>query len=142
MAHTVAYRYSLAGYPLQTIFLAGTIPLFLGALLSDLAYAKTYHIQWNNFTSWFLAGGLIFGGIAIIFAIVDLCRPSRRKRGIGLYAVLLLITWVLGFFNALMHARDAWASMPTGLILSAIVVVLAFVTTWLGLHVKISGGTQ
>ena len=41
-------------------------------------------------------------------------------------------TWVVGFFNALMHARDAWASMPGGLVLSVIVALLAGVATWFG----------
>jgi uncharacterized membrane protein len=38
----------------------------------------------------------------------------------------------VAFVNALMHARDAWASMPIGLVLSVIVAVLACVATWLG----------
>ena len=141
MAHTIDYRYSLATHPLQTVFLAGTIPLFLGAALSDFVYSRSYHIQWNNFASWFLVGALIFGGVALVLMIIDLCRPRRRARGIGLYAVLLLLTWVVGFINALMHARDAWASMPTGLILSIVVTLLACVTTWYGLHTKPLRGT-
>ena len=137
MAHTIEYRYSLAGHPVQTVFLAGTIPLFLGAALSDFAYARSAHIQWNNFASWFLVGGLIFCGIALLFAIVDLCRPHRRRaRGFVPYAVLLLVTWLLGLYNALMHARDAWASMPMALYLSVAVTVLACATACLGLHAR------
>ncbi|AEC20799.1 hypothetical protein PT7_2259 [Pusillimonas sp. T7-7] len=56
--------------------------------------------------------------------------------------MLLLMTWIVGFTNALMHARDAWASMPTGLILSIIVTALACATVWLGLHTKPFGGTE
>jgi|SRR5690554_2550873 uncharacterized membrane protein len=132
MAVIIEPRYSEAIHPLHALLLAGIIPLFLGAALSDAAYASTYEIQWNNFASWLIVGGLIFSGIALVFAIVDLCRAHRRARGIGLYVVILLLTWVLGFFNALMHARDAWASMPTGLVLSIIVAVLACVAAWFG----------
>jgi uncharacterized membrane protein len=39
---------------------------------------------------------------------------------------------MLGFVNALIHARDAWATMPTGIILSVIVAVLACVATVVG----------
>ena len=35
--------------PLHATLLAGTVPLFLGALLSDIAYTQTYQIQWANF---------------------------------------------------------------------------------------------
>ena len=54
--------------------------------------------------------------------------------------VVLVVTWIVGFLNALMHARDAWAGMPTGLVLSVIVVVLASLATWLGFaNARIAG---
>lgn len=136
MAVITEHRYSSIIHPIHAVLLAGTIPLFLGALLSDWAYASSYHIQWNNFASWLIVGGLFFSGIALLFAIVDLCRASRRAPGIGLYVLLLLATWVVGFFNALWHARDAWASMPAGLVLSIICALLACVATWMGFRAR------
>lgn len=136
MAVITERRYSSIIHPIHAVLLAGTIPLFLGALLSDWAYASSYHIQWNNFASWLIVGGLFFSGIALLFAIVDLCRASRRAPGIGLYVLLLLATWVVGFINALWHARDAWASMPTGLVLSIICALLACVATWMGFRAR------
>lgn len=118
-------------HPLHGVLLAATIPLFLGGLLSDLAYASSYQIQWSNFASWLIVGGLVFGGAALLWAIVNLIFASRRS-GYGLYPAILAITWVLGFFNSLIHAKDAWAMMPMGLILSVIVVLLACVSTWIG----------
>ena len=142
MTNTLERRYSETVYPLHAVFLAGTIPLFLGAALSDMAYASSYHIQWNNFASWLIVGGLVFTGIALVFAVVDLVQTHRRTRGIAIYAVILLLTWLLGFLNALMHARDAWASMPGGLILSIIVTLLACVATWFGFFTPRLGGTK
>lgn len=135
-------RYSRVIHPLHGIFLAGTIPLFLGAALSDAAYAFSYEIQWNNFASWLIAGGLVFAGIALVFAIVDLCQRRRRVHGSVTYTLVLAATWIIGLLNALMHARDAWASMPTGLILSIIVIVLAGVATWFGFCTPRIGGTK
>ncbi|MFY0477224.1 DUF2231 domain-containing protein [Achromobacter marplatensis] len=125
-------RYGLCVHPVQAVFLAGMLPLFLGAAGADAVYAKSFDIQWNNFASWLLVGGLVFGGIALIFAIVDLFRPSQRTRRTLLYVLALLAAWVVGIFNALIHARDAWASMPAGLVLSIIVVVLSCAAIWLG----------
>ncbi|UYO94661.1 DUF2231 domain-containing protein [Pollutimonas sp. M17] len=142
MAVIIERRYSEAIYPLHALLLAGTLPLFIGAALCDAAYASTYQIQWNNFASWLIAGGLVFAGVALIFAIVDLCRARRRARGIVLYAALLLATWVLGFLNALMHARDAWASMPAGLVLSVIVALLTCAATWFGFCTPRIGGAK
>ena len=119
--------------PLHAILLGGTVPLFLGALLSDVAYFKTYQIQWSNFASWLIAGGLVFCGLALLFALVNLVRAQRKAGRPVLYFLLLLVTWVLGLVNAFEHAKDAWAAMPSGLVLSVIVTVLSLVTAWTGL---------
>lgn len=126
--------------PLHATLLAGTVPLFLGALLTDITYFRSYHIQWSDFSSWLIAGGLVFCGLAIVFALVNLIR-ARHKAGRPLvYFLLLAATWVLGFINALQHAKDAWAIMPTGLVLSAIVAILACAATWIGLSNLRNGG--
>lgn len=132
MAVTIARRYSQVIHPFHAILLAGSIPLFLGAVLCDIAYMQSYHIQWSNFASWLIVFGLIFTGIALIFAIVDIARASRRSREGFIYTAILLAAWIVGFFNALMHARDAWATMPWGLILSVITAILVCLATWLG----------
>ena len=120
-------------HPLHAILLAFPLPLFLGALLSDLAYRSNFHIQWANFSSWLIAGGLFVGGFALLWALVNLFRGDRPARG-GRSSIssLLLAMWVLGFVNALVHAKDAWATMPEGLYLSAITTLLALVAAWIG----------
>ncbi|MBD8236835.1 hypothetical protein IQK56_27080 [Pseudomonas sp. MAFF 301449] len=125
--------------PLHATLLAGTVPLFLGALLSDIAYTQTYQIQWANFASWLIAGALVFGGFALLFALVNLLRAERKAGQPTLYVLLLLVTWVLGLVNAFQHAKDAYAAMPTGLVLSAIVMLLTLAATWTGLR---SGGAK
>ena len=117
-------------HPLNAVLLAGTLALFLGALLSDIAYFRSYEIQWNNFSSWLLAGGLVIGAFAFLAAVVELVRTRWRAWPV-VYALLLLATWVLGFIDALVHARDAFATMPAGLVLSVIVVVLACAGLWI-----------
>ncbi|WP_119459952.1 DUF2231 domain-containing protein [Rhodospirillaceae bacterium SYSU D60014] len=120
-------------HPLHAILLAFPFPLFLGALLSDLAYRSSFHVQWANFSSWLIAGGLFVGAFALLWALVNLFRRgTARKRRPALYFVVLLAMWVLGFVNALVHAKDAWATMPEGLYLSAVVALLALVASWIG----------
>lgn len=128
--------------PLHAILLAGTVPLFLGALLSDITYYQTYQIQWSNFASWLLAGGLVFCGLAVLFALVNLIRADRKAGRPMVYLVLLVVTWALGLVNAFEHAKDAFASMPSGLILSALTTLLIAVTAWLGLTSLRSGEGQ
>lgn len=128
--------------PLHGTLLAGTVPLFLGALLSDIAYGQTYQIQWANFASWLIAGALVFCGFALLFALVNLVRAEHKGGRPVAYFLLLLGTWVLGLVNAFQHAKDAYAMMPAGLVLSAIVTVLAIVATWIGLTNLRSGAAR
>lgn len=126
--------------PLHALLLAGTVPLFLGAMISDIAYYNSYQIQWSNFAAWLIAGGLVFCGLALLFALANLISARRKAGRPTLYFLLLLVTWVLGLVNAFEHAKDAWAVMPSGLVLSVTVTVLAVVTAWLGLSNLRSGG--
>lgn len=126
--------------PVHAVLLASTLPLFLGALLSDLAYGSTYEIQWTNFASWLIVGALVFAGSALLWALVDLLRADVRwRRQSLLYFLLLFATFIIGFVNALVHAKDAWATMPEGLVLSVIVTVLALATVWIGFSGHRSG---
>ena len=125
MAEEIVTRRVTALHPVHAILLASALPLFLGALLSDIAYARTYVIQWTNFSSWLIVGGLVFAGLALFWATIDLFRADAAGRGgLLLYWLLLLAAFLVGFGNALIHARDAWAAMPAGLILSVVVAVL------------------
>ncbi|WP_095100742.1 DUF2231 domain-containing protein [Pseudomonas sp. Irchel 3A5] len=142
MTVTTHPLYRITPSPLHAILLAGTVPLFLGALLSDIAYAQTYQIQWANFASWLIAGGLLFCGLALLFALVNLIRADHKAGRPVAYFLLLLVTWALGLINAFEHAKDAWAMMPTGLILSVVVTLLSVVAAWTGLTNLRSGGAE
>ena len=120
-------------HPLHAILLAFAFPLFLGALLSDLAYWSSFEVQWANFSSWLIAGGLLVGAFALLWALVNLFRRGTARTGRpAVYFIVLLAMWVLGFVNALVHAKDAWATMPEGLYLSAVTALLALVAAWIG----------
>jgi uncharacterized membrane protein len=120
-------------HPLHAIFLAFPLPLFLGALISDYAYTSSYQVQWVNFAQWLLAGGLLIGSLAVIWAAVGVVRsePIGKRRHV-VYLVVLIAMWVLGLIDSFIHAKDAFASMPAGLYLSAIVALLAVVAAWIG----------
>ena len=119
---------------MQAAFALSSVPLFLGALISDWAYASSYQIQWVNFAAWLIAGGLLIAGPVLLWGAVDVLRSSsmRHRRSL-VYLALLLATVVVGFINALVHGKDGWAAMPTGLMLSAVAVVLAATASAVGL---------
>jgi uncharacterized membrane protein len=126
-------------HPLHAFLLGGAQCFFVSGLLSDWAYYASHEIQWKNFADWLIIGGLLLGGLALAWALVDLFRayPGRRQR--VAYFILLLAVWILGFVNELVHAKDAWASMPEALIISAITAVLMTVATWIGFSTMRTG---
>ncbi len=125
--------------PLHAILLGGTVSLFLGAMLSDIAYYQTHQIQWSNFASWLNAGAMVLCGVALVFALVNLLR-TRQKDGQPLtYFMVLLATFVLGLFTAFQHAKDAWAIMPAAMVMSIIVFILSLAAAWIGLNTRTGG---
>lgn len=122
-------------HPLHAILLAFPIALFAGALASDITYLNTAVIQWSNFSSWLIAGALLFGGLALAWAIVlvFIHRSAGLRGRAVLFLVLLAVMWIAGLINAFQHSRDAWSSVgTTGLVLSIVSTVLALAAGWIG----------
>jgi len=126
-------RVGFAGHPYSSLLLPVPIVCFVGALLTDVAYVNSGgNLQWLNFSSWLLAAGLAFGGIAVVLALVDLARLRQLRGHWGWSAFgLLVASLVVEFINSLIHARDGWtAVVPTGLTLSAIGALLVLTCGW------------
>lgn len=136
MGETIARQERWPLNPVHAVLVASTIPMFLGAVLSDWAYSSSYQIQWTNFASWLVAGGLVFTGLALAWAVIEAIAHTAHRRHRWLYPLALLATFAVGFVNALIHAKDAWAAMPAGLILSVITLLLAIAANcaayWVG----------
>jgi uncharacterized membrane protein len=120
-------------HPLHTVLLAGAGPVFVAALFSDLAYWLSHEMQWKNFASWSIVWGLLLASLALAWTVIRLFRAGRRDLRWLLGSGLLLASWSLGVVNALVHAGDAWATMPEGLVLSAMTAMLALAAAWIGL---------
>jgi uncharacterized membrane protein len=114
------------------------IVCFVATLVTDIVYWRTAVMQWANISAWLLVIGLIFGVLAAAAGLIDFFSARRIRdlraawiHGIGNVAVL-----VLSVVNALIHTRDAYTSVvPSGLILSSLVVAILLITAW-------SGGTM
>ena len=128
-------RAQIANHPIQPMLVSVPIVCFVGALLTDITYYATAEIMWADFSAWLLAVGVIVGILAAIAGLTDfLGNPMIREQAAAWPHMLgNLLVLVLSFFNLLVHTRDAWTSVvPTGLILSIIVVLILPVTGWLG----------
>lgn len=129
-------------HPLHAILLSFPIALFCAALASDIAYLKTAEIPWSNMAQWAIVGALVFGGLVVVWAIVDSVRSSDRgpRHRRTVYLILVCVMWVLGVINAFKHSQDAWSSVGTsGLLLSLVCAALALAAGWVGHNYRNSG---
>jgi uncharacterized membrane protein len=131
---TYAPRLGLASQPVYATLAQFPAVCFTGALLSDIMYRDTALFMWNNFSAWLLTFGCIMAAFAGIAGLVTWIKHPhvRRLPFAGLHAICSLLALALAIVNAFVHSRDAYASMPEGLVLSAIVFVLMLLATWLG----------
>lgn len=126
---------------MNVIMIYAALPLFLGALLCDWAYSASYQVQWKNFAAWLNAGGLVVLGLALLWAVIDRLRVPHPRAPSGRYLAVLVAAFVIGFVNALVHAKDAWAAMPAGLWLSVVallVLLAAGVLGWPGMRREVA----
>jgi len=99
---------------------------FVAALIFDILYFNTFTILWVKAAAWLLSIGLLF---AIVPQLINLARTWFGKGRTSAHTInfwLQVIAIVAAIFNAFVHSRDAYGTMPTGLWLS-VVTVLALV---------------
>ena len=111
------------------------IACFVLTFFTDLAYWKTASMQWANMSAWLLTVGLIVAVFAVIAGLIDALgeRRIRSLRPLWIHAIGNATALVLSILNAFVHSRDAYTSVvPSGLILSGLVVLILLVTGWNG----------
>jgi uncharacterized membrane protein len=125
----------VARHPIHPMLVPIPIICFVGALMTDISYYATAEMMWADFSAWLLIVGLIGGVLAAIAGLIDFWgnRLIRTQGPAWPHLLGNALVLVLSFFNAMIHTRDAWTSVvPTGIILSIIVVLILPVTGWLG----------
>lgn len=98
---------------------------FVGALIFDILYSNTYTVLWVKAAAWLISIGLVF---AIIPQLINLGRTWFGKRRIrtpnlAINFWLQVVAIVAALFNAFVHSRDAYATMPAGVWLSVLTVL-------------------
>lgn len=114
--------------PIYLLLFPIPVVLFVAALLTDIAYAKSANIMWLNFSEWLIAAGLAFGVLAAIALIVEFVASRAIRTGtVGwTHLVLFFLALVVELFSMFVHTRDGWtAVVPTGMMLSILGTLLA-----------------
>src|ERR1700724_822939 len=122
------------GRPIHKMLVSFSAAYFTGALVTDLVYWQMPDVVWERFSIWLITAGLIMAGLAVIAYVIDLLSGRQIDRPALPRAVGYLLAVLIALFNAFVHNRDGYtAVVPTGLMLSALVVVVLLLTAWVGM---------
>lgn len=109
------------------------IACFVGAFITDFVYWRNPDVLWERFSIWLITAGLIVAALAVIAGVIDFAAGRRIRNLAWPHAVGYVVALVLSLINAFIHSRDAYTQVvPTGLMLSALVVVILLFTGWAG----------
>jgi uncharacterized membrane protein len=126
----------VAGHPLHPMIIPFPIAFFVSTLATDLIYLNTGRPGFAEASMWLLGAGLATALLAAVLGLTDFLgdRRVRRLRQAWLHMVGNVIAVALQAVNFYLRAsgdvRDAIA--PSGVTLSAVVVVLLLFNGWMG----------
>jgi uncharacterized membrane protein len=126
---------SIRSHPLHVMLVPIPIVCFVATFITDLVYWQSTAMLWADMSAWLLTVGLIISVFAVLAGLIDFLKEPRIRqlRAARIHVVGNVAALVLAIVNALVHTRDAYTSVvPTGLILSTLVVLILLVTGWNG----------
>lgn len=125
----------IAGHPIHPMLIPFPIAFFVATFVADLIFWQTRSEPWANATLWLLGAGLIMAALAAVMGLIDVFGDVqiRNLSDAWLHAGGNVVAVVLELYNwyARYEAGSA-AIVPTGLVLSLIVVLILLFTGWKG----------
>jgi uncharacterized membrane protein len=113
------------GRPIHGMPASFSAAYFSAALVTDFIYWRVPNVMWERFSIWLIVAGLILAGIAVIGYLIDVAGSRNIERPAWPRVVGYAVAVVLSLINAFVHSRDGYtAVVPTGLMLSGVVVVV------------------
>jgi uncharacterized membrane protein len=125
----------IAGHPIHPMVIAFPVACFVLAFASDLAFYSTSNEFWATASLWLLGIGLITAALAAVTGLIELFGDDRvrhisdaRHHAIG-NAIALLIALFNWYWR---YEHGSSAIVPTGIVLSGIVVLGLAFSGWKG----------
>jgi uncharacterized membrane protein len=126
----------VAGHPLHPMIVPFPIVFFISTLVTDLAYLNTGRAGFADASVWLLGAGIAMALLAAVFGFIDFFgdRQVRRLRHAWWHMIGNLIAVALEAVNLYLRATQGAgpAIAPSGVTLSAVVVVLLAFNGWMG----------
>lgn len=125
----------IAGHPIHPMLIPFPIAFFVATFLCDLVFWRTGNGSWVTATLWLLGAGLVMAALAAIAGVIELAGEPRIRslRDAWLHAGANVLAVLIELYNwFIRYSTGAEAVVPTGLILSLIVVLILLFSGWKG----------
>lgn len=126
---------SIGGHPIHPMLIPFPIAFFIATFVVDLVFWSTDNAAWVVASQGLLGAGLVMGALAALAGLVDVTGDGRIRqlRDVWLHAGGNVAAVLIALYNwYLRYASGAEGVLPTGLILSLVVVLILAFTGWKG----------
>jgi len=126
---------SIAGHPIHPLVVTIPIAFFVAAFVCDLVFWRSANAMWASGATWLIGFGLIGAAAAAVLGLIDFLGDHRIRAlndawwhaGANVIVVLIeLYSWYARY------TQGPEAIVPTGLVLSLVVVLLLLFSGWKG----------
>ena len=125
----------VAGHPIHPMVIAFPIACFVLAFVSDLAFFATSNEFWATASLWLLGIGLITAAFAAVTGLIEVFGDDRVRNlsDTRLHAASNAIALLIALYNWYSRfEHGSSAIVPTGVVLSGIVVLVLVFAGWKG----------
>jgi uncharacterized membrane protein len=125
----------IAGHPIHPMVIGFPIVCLALTFASDLAFYGTSNEFWATASFWLLSIGLLTAALAAGTGLVEVFGDQRVRRlsDTRVHAISIALALLIALYNWYTRfEHGSSAVVPTGVVLSAIVVLVLVVAGWKG----------
>jgi uncharacterized membrane protein len=125
----------IAGHPLHPMLIPFPVAFLVATLVCDLLFWNTGNAAWSTASLYLLGAALIMAGLAALAGLTDFLGDARIRNLSAAWHHMLgnIVVVLLSLWNWYRRYESGEAAvLPTGLLISLVVVLLLLYTGWRG----------
>ena len=123
----------IAGHPIHPMLVQFPIVCFIGVLVTDIVFVNNHNPGWATASRYLLCIGLVMAALAALAGLTDFLGDKRIQGADAIkHAIANVTAVVLELVNLFIRLRSDQQIPHTGIILSAVVVLILLYSGWKG----------
>ncbi len=124
----------IGGHPIHPMLIPFPIVCFIGVLVADIVFINNHDAGWATASRYLLGIGIVMAALAAVAGLTDFMGDDRIRRASDALKHMLanVAAVVLEIVNFFVRMNSDAAIPSTGIILSAVVVLLLIYSGWKG----------